>query len=152
MIEEVSEDTKCYVCHKKIGKIKNRKKKVRGLRLNSLFPLLQPLNNLLVTAAPIDREKLIKHLNEAGRMKLIILSGVFLQREDRRVDLLVVADTIRKGILERFLKKLEARMGKEIIYAAFTTEEFLYRFGMYDHFIRDVLDYPHEKILNKLGV
>ncbi len=136
----------------KNGKIKNKKKKIQGLRLNSLFPFLQPLKNLLVNAAPIDKEKLIKKLNSIGRMKLIILSGVFIQSEDSRVDLLLAGDSIRRSALERLLRRIEAETGKELIYAVFNTNEFLYRFGMYDRFIRDVLDYPHEKILNKLNI
>jgi hypothetical protein len=43
-------------------------------------------------------------------------------------------------------------MGKEIRYSAFETGEFQYRLGMYDKLIRDVLDYPHETVLDKLGV
>ena len=136
----------------KNGKIKNRKKKIQGLRLNSLFPFLQPLKNLVITAAPLDKEKLIKKLNSIGRMKLIILSGVFTQSEDSKVDLLLAGDSIRRNALERLLKRIEAETGKELTYAAFSTNEFLYRFGMYDRFVRDVLDYPHEKILNKLNI
>ena len=136
----------------KNGKIKNRKKKIQGLRLNSLFPFLQPLKNLVVTAAPLDKEKLIKKLNSIGRMKLIILSGVFTQSEDSKVDLLLAGDSIRRSALERLLKRIEAETGKELTYAFFSTNEFLYRFGMYDRFVRDVLDYPHEKILNKLNI
>lgn len=136
----------------KNGKIKNRKKKIQGLRLNSLFPFLQPLKNLIVTAAPIDKEKLIKKLNSIGRIKLIILSGVFFQSEDSKVDLLLVGDSIRRSALERLLKRIEAETGKELTYAVFNTNEFLYRLGMYDRFVRDILDYPHEKILNKLNI
>lgn len=136
----------------KKGKIKNRKKKIRGLKLDPLFPLLQPLRNILVTAAPLDREKLIKRLNSVGKIKLIILAGVFIQSEDSRTDLLLVGDSIRHSALEKLLNRLEAEIGRELTYAAFSTNEFLYRFGMYDHFIRDVLDYPHEKILNKLNI
>lgn len=136
----------------KNGKIKNKKKKIQGLRLNSLFPFLQPLKNLLVNAAPVDREKLIKKLNSIGRIKLIILSGIFTQSEGSKVDLLLAGDSIRRSALERLLRRIEAETGKELTYAVFNTNEFLYRFGMYDRFIRDVLDYPHEKILNKLNI
>lgn len=136
----------------KNGKIKNRKKKIRGLKLNPFFPLLQPLKNILINAAPLDKEKLIKRLNSVGRMKLIILSGVFTQSEDSRTDLFLVGDSIRRHALDKLLKRLEAEVGRELTYAVFSTNEFLYRFGMYDHFVRDVLDYPHEKILNKLNI
>jgi hypothetical protein len=136
----------------KNGKIKNRKKKIQGLKLNPLFPFLQALKNIVITAAPIDKEKLIKKLNSIGRMKLIILSGFFIQSEDSRVDLLLAGESIRRRALERLLKRIEAETGKELTYAVFNTNEFLYRLGMYDRFVRDVLDYPHEKILNKLNI
>jgi len=28
----------------------------------------------------------------------------------------------------------------------------MYRLGMYDRFIRDILEYPHEKAVNKLNI
>lgn len=136
----------------KNGRIKNRKKKIQGFRLNPLFPFLQPLKNLLINAAPVDKEKLIKKLNSIGRMKLVILAGVFTQCEDSRADLVLVGDAIRRNALDRFLCRIESEIGKELTYAVFSTNDFLYRFGMCDRFIRDVLDYPHEKILNKLDI
>jgi hypothetical protein len=136
----------------KNGKIKNRRKKIQGLKLNPLFPFFQPLKNLLVDSAPIDKEKLVKKLGTAGKMKLIILSGAFTNTEDSKVDLLAVGDSIKRAITEKILKKMEAETGREITYAVFNTDDFLYRLGMYDRFVRDILDYPHEKILNKLNI
>ncbi len=44
------------------------------------------------------------------------------------------------------------QIGKELNYSVLPTKEFLYRLRMRDKFIRDILDYPHEKILNKLDI
>jgi len=136
----------------KNGKLKNKKKKIEGLKLNPLFPFFQPLKNLLVNSCPVDKEKLVKKLNSFGKIKLIILAGVFTQCENSRADLVLVGDAIRRNALDRFLKRVESETGKELVYAVFNTTEFLYRFGMYDKFIRDIIDYPHEKILNKLNI
>ncbi len=136
----------------KNGEIKNKKKIIQGFKLNPLFPFLHQLRGLVVTAAPINKEKLIKSLNSTGKIKLIILSGIFIQSDESRIDLFIVGDSIRRGALDRILKNIEAEIGKELNYAIFTTEEFLYRFGMYDRFIRDILDYPHEKLVNKLNI
>ena len=46
--------------------------------------------------------------------------------------------------------RLEAELGKELTYSMMETPEFEYRYGMYDKFIRDVIDYPHLVVLNKL--
>ncbi len=54
--------------------------------------------------------------------------------------------------LENAVKTLEAEIGKELKYVWFDTNEFTYRVSMYDKLIRDVLDFPHEKILNRLNV
>lgn len=130
----------------------NKKKKNQGLKLNNFFPLLNPLKNLVLNTAPFNKEKLAKMLNLTGKMKLIVLAGIFIQSEDSKVDVLLVGDSIRKGNLERILRKIESEIGKELIYAVFETKDFLYRFGMYDRFIRDILDYPHEKLVNKLNI
>jgi hypothetical protein len=136
----------------KNGTIKNKKKRINGFKLNLLFPFLHQLRNLVVTAAPINKEKFIKNLNSTGKIKVIITSGIFMQSEESKIDLLIVGDSIRRGALDRILKNIEADIGKELNYAIFTTEEFLYRFGMYDRFIRDIIDYPHEKLVNKLNI
>lgn len=136
----------------KNGKIKNKKKKVQGLKLNEFFPLLRPLKNLVLNAAPIDRGEILKSFKRVGKMKLIILSGIFIQSDDSRVDLLLVGDSVKKGALERAVSSMEAEIGKELTYSVFGAKEFLYRLGMYDRFVRDILDYPHEKILNRLEI
>jgi len=136
----------------KNGRIKNRKKKIQGLKLNGSFPLLHALKNLVLNASPVDREKLVNALKKTGRIKLIILAGIFIQSNDSRVDLLLVGDAVKKGALERILDNIESEVGKEITYSIFDTREFLYRIGMYDRFVHDILDYPHEKIFNKLGI
>lgn len=136
----------------KKGKTKTEKKKILGFRLNILFPFLKPLKNLMVDTVPVDNEKLVKMLNSTGKIKLVVLSGIFIQEENARTDLLLVGDAIKKTALDRILKKIESEIGKELIYAVFNTSDFMYRLEMYDKFIRDILDYPHEKALNKLNI
>jgi len=136
----------------KKGRIKNKKKKIQGLKLNQFFPLLYPLKNLVLGGIGIDKETLTKKINSLGRIKLIVLAGIFIQSDESQADLLLVADSINNSGLYKVLKNIEAEMGREIVYAVFNTKEFLYRLGMYDRFIRDILDNPHEKIVNKLGI
>lgn len=136
----------------KKGRIKNKRKKVQGITLNPSFPFLQAFRNLIISIAPVDRKKLIKDVNGVGRIKLLILSGVFTQNNNSRTDLFLVGNAVKEGKLERVLKNIEAEIGKEITYAVLNTDDFLYRLGMYDRFVRDVLDYPHEKVINKLNI
>jgi len=49
------------------------------------------------------------------------------------------------------LAELESEVGKEIQYAFMETKEFEYRYQMFDRFVRDIFEKPHEKLINKLG-
>lgn len=131
---------------------KPKKKRISGWKLDESFPLIIGLKNFILDTAPLSKDQLLKKLQKAGKLKLVILAGIFGGENSANVDILAVGDTLKKGILERAIRNIEAEIGKELTYAAFSTEDFMYRLGMYDKFIRDILDYPHEKILNKLGV
>ena len=80
------------------------------------------------------------------------VSGVFIQKPDSRVDLLIVGDRIKSTSLDRIIRNLEAQIGKELRYASFSTKEFRYRLNVYDRLIRDILDFPHEPVLDRIGV
>ena len=54
---------------------------------------------------------------------------------------------MKRSRIEEGIKKIEAELGIELVYAMFETKEFIYRLNMYDKLIRDILDYPHEVVL-----
>ena len=63
-----------------------------------------------------------------------------------------MGDDINKEKLRTFLKALEVEVGREIKLSIMDKEEFDYRFGMFDRFVRVLLEGPHEKIINKIGL
>lgn len=128
------------------------KKSVSGWMLNESFRLLIPLKNLLTHVDPFKKEEIMNRFANCGKLRLIVLSGVFIQEIDSRVDMLIVGDALRKRAIEHVMRVMEAEIGKELSYSILDTKEFLYRFSMYDKFVRDIFDYPHDKIVDKLGV
>ena len=133
----------------KAGLIKRRAK---GFSLDQTYPHLVALENFLVDVAPITSEELVKRISRAGNIKVILISGVFLHDKDSRVDILVVGTHIKRPKLKSIIASFEAMLGKELRYSAFETADFQYRLSVYDKLIRDILDYPHEKLLDKLGL
>ncbi|MFH1910329.1 MAG: hypothetical protein ABIJ72_04065 [bacterium] len=129
-----------------------KKKTNKGFVLNPNFPLFLQLKDLVLSATVVSNAEFLRKMTKIGRLKLVILAGIFIRKDNSRVDLLIVGDKIRKNVLTTALKELEAEVGKELSYAVFETDDFMYRVNMYDKFIRDILDYPHQKLLNKLGV
>ena len=131
---------------------KIHKKRVSGWQLAPDFPLLAPVKNLLISAEPLRPEVIIDRFRRAGKVKLILVAGVFIQNEDSRADIVLVGENLKKRALENALRAIEAEVGKELSYAYFETADFLYRMNIYDKFVRDIMDYPHEKIYDKLGL
>ncbi len=128
------------------------RRRVQGWTLDDTFEFLIPLQGFLIDVSPLNPREILNKLTRTGRLKLVIVSGVFIQNWDSRVDLLVVGDNLKKTTLENTIKGLEAEVGREIRFASFETADFQYRYSMYDKLVRDILDFPHEKILDRLGL
>jgi len=135
-------------------KFLNRKnlKGKKTFRVNRDFEFYNELKELVAKASPASKEKMLKRLKSLGKIKLVLLAGVFINSDTSRADLLIVGDNIKPAKFNNFIKNLEAEVGKEISYALMTTKEFHYRYDMYDRFIRDLLDFKHEKLINKLKI
>jgi hypothetical protein len=123
------------------------KRRSRDWFFNSFFKYGGEFEDLLVRSDSLNKQTVSSNFKKVGRVKLIIVSGVFIKNNDSRVDLLIVGDKMKKGKIEEGIRKLEAEIGTELVYAVFDTKEFIYRLNMYDKLIRDILDYPHEVIL-----
>ena len=137
---------------KRRGKILNIKKKIVCWHLDPDFEYLAPLQNLLINTRPLRPNEILKRLSNVGKLKMVIVSGVFIQNADSRVDILIVGDNLKKGAIDRIVKTMEAEIGKELTFASFETADFNYRLGMYDKLVRDILDFPHQKLLDKLNL
>lgn len=123
------------------------KKRANGFSFNYNFKYTDEFEGLLVSSNTVDSVELGTQFKKVGRVKLLIVSGVFIKNKESRVDILIVGDNIKKGKVEEEIRKLEALMGVEMVYALFTTKEFIYRLNMYDKLVRDILDFPHEVII-----
>ncbi len=137
---------------KRRGKVLEIKKKVDSWYLDPSFEYLSQMQNLLINTRPLRKEEILKRVNGVGKLKLVIVSGVFIQDKDSRVDLLIVGDNLKLKAIDRIVKTMESEIGKELVFASFETADFLYRLGMYDKLIRDILDFPHQKLIEKLNI
>lgn len=119
------------------------KKTVVNLRTD--FPYLGPLRDLLV-AFP-EKQDLCKKISKFGKIKLLLITGNLTGNLEAPADLLVVGDRLKKKGLEKAIQDLEVSLGRAINFALMDTQEFLYRYSMYDKFVRDVLEFGHEKLI-----
>jgi hypothetical protein len=120
--------------------------------LNEKFPYLVELQRLLIQTSLVNQSSIIRKLSKLGRLRVVVLAGLFKEQWEGRLDMLVVADGIKKGKVDALMKLMEAEIGKEIRYAVLDTADFKYRLGIGDKLVRDIVDYPHDVIFDKLGV
>ncbi|MDE2312105.1 MAG: hypothetical protein KGJ93_03410 [Patescibacteria group bacterium] len=95
------------------------------------------------------QDELLLAIKRLGEIKAAFLSGVFTGYPNLPVDVLLVGRAnLRK--LADFLKAVEKMMGQEINYSVMSENEFLLRRDTFDRFIKDIFDYRHIVVLDKL--
>lgn len=132
------------------GKI--QKIRTRGYDTVIEHKLFVPLQTLLIKNSPMTSNSLVNRLSRHGKLKLVIAAGVFIQDPDSRIDLLIVGDDIKENSLKNTISILESEIGKQLRYTVLTVQDFKYRIGVYDRLVRDILDYPHQVFLDRIGV
>ncbi len=146
--------SKCKV--EEIKKLKKSQKVIikhkPGFSLNKNFEYLQSLRTLLTQVSGGQDMDLTKRIRKTGRIKALVVAGIFLQDDKGRVDILVVGDSIKHRVLESAIRATEAELGQNLRYATFSTNEFKYRLDMRDKLVCDIFDSPHKKLLNRLGI
>lgn len=127
--------------------ITSTKRKVEGWVLDSEFKYLEPLHSLLIGSERTNREELIRRLKAAGKIKLLVIAGVFIKNPESRADMMIVGDNLKMKTLSNVIKNLESEIGKELQYAVFSVDEFKYRSNMYDKLVCDIFEFEHEELI-----
>lgn len=132
-----------------------RKKSGRGgvqYNANKKFPYLDALQAFVRSTTNLSDGAMVSSIKRSGSVRLIVLSGLFTGAVEPKVDILIVGDRLEDRPLESSVRTLEAELGRELRFASLSTEDFKYRRGVYDRLLRDVFDFPHRILLDKLGI
>ncbi|MCD5381321.1 MAG: hypothetical protein LR008_01965 [Candidatus Pacebacteria bacterium] len=131
---------------------KKKKLKAVGYTLNKDFQELQALQTFLFETAPIDTKNLLKHLRKAGPLDFVGIAGVFMRDFEQPLDVILTMKKFSQANVEKAIRSLEAEVGMEIRFAAMSSEDLMYRIGMYDKLTRDFFDYSHQVLVDKVGI
>ena len=126
------------------------KKGKRYYETNTDFIFYPELKNLVVKSNTMPECRSLSRIKSLGKVKLALISGVFLNYPNGRADLLVVGDEMSRAKIKHLLESLEAEVGKEINYSIMGSDEFKYRTDMLDKFIMEFLEGPYEEIISKV--
>ncbi len=131
---------------------KRRKRVTVQYQVNQSFEYLPALTTFIRETTSVRPREIVAELRRSGALQIVALSGHFTGTSESQIDLLIVGDNLDERILARTVRALEAEFGREVRYASFSTEDFRYRFGVYDRLLRDVFDYPHRLLIDKIGL
>ncbi len=137
--------------HKKKGTSSRAKREV-GWVVNTAHDMYRVVAAFVRDTEPDAKEGVMEKLKGIGSTKLLVASGCLVEGEESpsRLDLLIVGDRINERKVSAALRAIEAQYGREVAYAVFSTTEFRYRYDIRDRLVRDILDYPHQVLLDKL--
>ncbi len=131
---------------------KKKKMKAIAYTLNKDFQELQALQTFLFDTAPIDGKNLLVHLRKAGPLDFVAIAGVFVRNFEQQLDILIAMKKYSQTAVEKAIRSIEAEVGMEVRFAAMSSEDLMYRVGMYDKLTRDFFDYEHQTLVDKIGV
>lgn len=129
----------------KVSKAKEKK----YFRAETDFVLFNELKDLIMKSWLLVEKSLVDKLTKMGNIKLLILSGKFVNNPTVETDLLIVG-SINRDKLNNFMKQLSRSFGEDVHYTMMTPKEYQYRKDVTDRFLYRILETGHIKMIDKL--
>lgn len=129
----------------------SKKRKTIGWVLDTKYIHLAPLTKFMRESLSVTEDEIGKRFKGVGSIRLLVLSGFLVGNSEGILDILVVGERLKDSMIKNIIQTLEAECGQEIRYMILETDEYQYRRRVRDKFIRDVMDFPHQEIVNRIA-
>ena len=117
---------------------------------NPQFELFNELRTLFSKPSFGSEDTAFRKIRGVGDVRLILVSGIFLNYPKSKADMILVSNTVSRTKLKTAIASLEAEVGQEIRFVLMTLEEFQYRLNMMDRFLIECIEQPYREVFNKL--
>ena len=123
------------------SEIKNERSKYYHLLSDSL--LYPELRDLLVKVQMLEEREFVRELkNRGGKIKFMMLSGIFTDSKDVETDLLLVGQ-VRPQAVDKLIRQFEKTINREIRYTIMSEKEFNERREIGDKFLYGLFEAKH---------
>ena len=119
-------------------------------RANQDFIFYDELKKIIFKTSPTSSDKIKSQVLKLGQVRFLLISGVFINSDKSKVDIMIVGEHLNKSKLKTFLSVIEAEAGKGVNYVCMSTDEFRYRKGMFDKFVINILEGPHRTLIDRM--
>lgn len=130
--------------------IEHARKGKKMFSVNEDFPFYTELKSLVSKLNVHAQSQVFRKVKVIGEVKLILISGLFLNYPKSKVDMILVVNNVNRTKLKHAIAHLEAEVGKEIRFVLMNMEELQYRLNMLDRFFIEFLEAPYEEVSNKV--
>lgn len=120
-------------------------------RADPNFVLFDEIKALIVKAQILYEKDFVRKLRSIGKVKLLVLTGIFANNPSTLIDILIVGK-INKPKLVKLIRELEIELGKEINFTVFDQREFKYRRDITDIFLYGILDGRKLVVIDEVGL
>jgi hypothetical protein len=120
-------------------------------RVNKNFPLFEDIKSLIIRSQILHKDDFTKDLLKAGSIKLLILTGVFVNDFSFPTDVLIVGK-VNKGRLLKTIQDLEKELGREVNFTLMSASEFKYRRDIADIFLYNLLEKEKIIVIDEIGI
>lgn len=127
------------------------KQEKKYYQANTNFILFDEIRSLILKAQILYERDFIHKLQQIGKIKLLILTGIFVNDPHAQVDLLAVG-RINKPRFLKLIKELEGELGQDFNFTLMSLPEFKYRRDMTDIFLYGILEGKKAVIIDEIGV
>ena len=117
--------------------------------LNTKYRMFPEIRERLARERVPYEDELFTAIRKTGSVQAAYLSGLFTGHPELPVDILIVGNVVDDW-LRQFLENCERMMQQEINYSVMSVREFRERRNTFDKFIKDIFDYPHLVVVDKL--
>ena len=128
-----------------------KKRKTIGWTLNVKYAHLSALTIFMRESLTVSNKEIAKRFRGGGTIKLLILSGFLVGKPEGELDVLIVGERLKEELIENAIRSLEAECGQEINYMMLSIEDYMYRRRVRDKMLRNIMDFEHVEVINKLS-
>lgn len=134
-----------------ISEAPSEKGEKKYYKANIDFILFEEIKSLIIKAQVLYGEDFFNNLKKVGNVRLLILTGKFVNDLSSPVDLLIVG-RVNKIKLLKLIKDLEKELGREINFTLMDMREFKYRRDITDVFLYSILEGKKIVAVDEIGI
>ena len=112
--------------------------------MNKNFIFLEELRNIIIKALS-SNQTIARDIEKLGDIKVLALSGVFIEEPTQSVDMLIIGEVDREKLTNYITN--EVRTQRPVKFTVMSEEDYLYRINCKDKFLTDIIKNSDNQIL-----